>query len=226
MMDAICTIRLNSKRVPRKSVRELNGIPLLNYTLKTMNQIPEIDRIIVYASTPEVCDYILPGIHYEYIERPKYLDGDEITFHDTMSHGIQLIESDYVVFFCVTQPFIQSDSVHEMCVAINNLHYDSSYMVREINGFCWMNRRPLNYHPNQIPKTQDIEPVLVETGGLYIFSKKIFAEHSRRIGTLPYLKRVDQVEGLDIDTEENFQLAEIIAQHRNTFGEEDGDIDG
>ena len=74
--------------------------------------------------------------------------------------------------------------------------------------FCWYKNSPLNYSLEApTPRTQDLDPVLMETSGLYIFSKEDFKHNSRRIGINPYIKLVDDVESWDIDTPEDFLIA-------------------
>ena len=52
-IKAITFIRQNSQRLPGKSTRNLNGIPLCNYSLKTMTEVDGIDDVIVYMERLE-----------------------------------------------------------------------------------------------------------------------------------------------------------------------------
>jgi N-acylneuraminate cytidylyltransferase len=124
------------------------------------------------------------------------------------------------VFFCVTQPFIKVDSVKIMVKKVLFDNYDSAFMAEEIKGFCWYNNKPINYFEGDVPRTQELQPILKETGGLYIFKKDLFKTYRRRIGFRPYIRKVGPIEGLDIDTEEDFKIAEQILRgdHGNTDG--------
>jgi len=210
MIDAITFIRLNSQRVPYKSIKELNGIPLCNYALRAMNDVPEIDDIIVYASDKNICKYIDDSIRYTFKKRPSFLDSNFATFNDIMDYAINLIDSEYVLYFCVTSPFMKPETISEMINKVINEDYDSAFTVKEIKNFCWFKGAPLNYNPNSIPFTQDLEPILVETSSLYIFEKDLYRKTKRRIGFKPYIRRVGIIEGHDIDYPEDFKIAEYF----------------
>ena len=66
-----------------------------------------------------------------------------------------------------------------------------------------------------IPRTQTIEPVYIETSAFFIFPRALWTGRHRRIGDRPYMAVVDRIEGLDIDYPEDFTMAEIIAASRN-----------
>ena len=82
-------------------------------------------------------------------------------------------------------------------------------------GHAWFGGKPLNYSLDDIPRTQTIEPVYVETSAFFIFSRELWCGRGRRIGDRPYMAVVDHIEGLDIDYPEDFTMAEIIAASRN-----------
>ena len=69
---------------------------------------------------------------------------------------------------------------------------------------------PLNYSPERIPRTQDMEPVYIETSGFFAFKRELWTTHQRRIGFRPYLQLVDQVEAIDIDTKEDYEFAQRV----------------
>ena len=210
MIDAITFIRLQSQRLPFKSIKELNGIPLCNYALKVMNKVPEINNIIVYASNEELCKYIDSSVRYTFVRRPESLDSNSATFRDIMDYAINIIHSEYIVYFCVTSPFMKPETISEMVNKVIKEGYDSAFTVNEIRKFCWFQDKPLNYNPNDVPPTQDLEPVLEETGGLYIFRKELYLKTRRRIGFNPYVRRVGLIEGHDIDYPEDFKMAEYF----------------
>ncbi len=60
---------------------------------------------------------------------------------------------------------------------------------------------------------QDLDPVYEENSNLYIFSKESFNKNeNNRVGQKPYLFEIDQLEATDIDTPNDFKIAEILMQ--------------
>ena len=212
-MKAVTFIRLDSKRVPRKSVSPLAGRPLFDYALSTMNDVKGLDEILVFSSEDFIKDSISPGVDYTFVQREKYLDGD-VTFNVVMNEAIKHIDSEFVLYFCVTSPFMKSETVDDIIDNVESGKYDSGLAVKASQSFCWYDGAPLNYDPTKtIPFTQDLSPVLVETSGLYVFKKELFENFGRRIGDNPYLKQVDEIEGHDIDYPIDFTLAEYYLEN-------------
>jgi len=205
------TVRLNSKRVPFKSIREIDGVPLVSKPISILNQVDSISETILYCSQECIRNYINPELRYLFIKRPSHLDGDNITFNDILESIIDDIDSDYVVFLSCTSPFIKPETIQDMINKIETGDYDSAFLATELYSFCWFDGKPLNYELDNVPRTQDLKPVIQETSGLYIFSKELFKKHKRRIGFNPYIKIVDMFEGWDIDTMDELRIAEYIS---------------
>ena len=90
--------------------------------------------------------------------------------------------------------------------------YDSSLSVKTLRDFLWRDKKaPFNYDPANIARTQDLEPFYQETGGFYIYTKELVQKHNRRTGFAPYLVEVSEIEAVDIDYREDYELAKAIA---------------
>jgi len=53
----------------------------------------------------------------------------------------------------------------------------------------------------------------METGAFFIFRREVFMSLHRRIGENPYMHVVDEFERIDIDTANDFALAEAVAEY-------------
>lgn len=205
------TVRLNSKRVPQKSIKEVGGIPLIQRAIATLNQVDAISDNILYCSDERINKYIDPQQQYAFVKRSKHLDSDKTTFNDVLESIIDCLDTDFIVFLSCTSPFIKAATIQEMIYQIENKGFDSAFPATEAKTFCWFKNKPLNYNPSNVPRTQDIEPVMIETSSLYIFKKELFKKYKRRIGFSPYIRIVDRFEGWDIDTQDDLKMAELIA---------------
>ena len=128
-MKAVTFIRLDSKRVPRKSVSPLQGRPLFDYSLSTMNRVEGIDEILVFASEDFIKDTVSPDVDYTFVQRDKFLDGD-VTFNTVMTEAIKHIDSEFILYFCVTSPFITSEVVDDIIDNVESGEYDSGLAVK------------------------------------------------------------------------------------------------
>jgi CMP-N-acetylneuraminic acid synthetase len=210
---ALVPSRLNSIRIPSKNIKELGNVPLVNYTLKTLNKIDAINEIFIYASEPSIIEHIGKGLKYTYLERPSYLDSDETPIQDIIREFLKKVDADIIVLWHITSPFLKAETIKECLDRVQSGEYDSSFTAFEVKGFCWYEGRPLNYDLDKpTPKTRNLHHVIVEQSALYIFKREIFEKGNRRIGQKPFIKYINHLEGHDIDTEEAFAIAEMILE--------------
>ncbi|MAH43866.1 HAD family hydrolase [archaeon] len=212
-VTAITFIRKDSQRLPGKSIKTLGKTSLCNYSLETMSKVPSLNDVIVYSSDKEINDHIDPSLGVRFVQRPEKFNKNSATFSIIMDKAIGLIDTEYVLYFCVTSPFIKVETIADMIDKVQNCNYDSAIAVKKIKNFCWFDSSPLNYDPHNVPFTQDLQPVFEETSGLYLFKKDLYLKTKRRCGFNPYLKVVNDVEGHDIDYEEDFNLAKFYLEN-------------
>lgn len=208
---ALVPAKLKSDRVPFKNIKELGGIPLVNYTIRTLNKISLLDDIIIFASEPSICSYIYAGLKYKFLERPAYLDTQQTKIQDIIEEFLKKDNADIIVLFHITSPFVRPDTISDCIEKVISGKYDSAFTAYEIRKFCWFVNKPLNYELDMpTPRTQDIEPLIVEQSGLYVFKRDVFEKTKQRVSSNPYIKYIDHFEGHDIDTPEDFRIAELI----------------
>lgn len=205
MVVAFVPVKLNSQRLPHKNVLPLGGHPLCWHVCRCLTEVKDIDRVYVYCSDPEVKKYI-PG-NVEFLQRPSWLDGDRVKGFDIYQEFIRQVDADIYVLAHTTSPFLRATTVENALGQVVSGQFDSAFSAERIQTFAWHSGKPLNYDLDDVPRTQDIEPVWVETSGFYIFQKEIFTKFNRRIGFHPYIQEVSGAEALDIDEKKDYELA-------------------
>ena len=98
---AFATIKMNSERVPHKNIQPIGSKPLCYHILDTALQIEEIDNVYVYCSDQAITNYI--PAKCEFLQREKWLDGNEIRARDTYTAFINDIDADVYVMDNPTQ---------------------------------------------------------------------------------------------------------------------------
>ena len=207
---AFVPIRLNSKRVVGKNLKMLGGKPLMCYILDTLANIKKIDEVYVYCSQESIKEYLPEGV--KFLKRPEYLDRDETLGKEIYEEFTKTIDADIYILAHTTSPFMKQETVENALDKIVNDGYDSAFSCEKIQTFTWYDGKPLNYYLKEIPRTQTIEPVYVETSAFFMFKRDIWKVHKQRIGFKPYMAQVDKIEGVDIDWPEDFDFAEKILE--------------
>lgn len=211
---AVVPMKLNNTRLPHKNTKSFtNGEPLCKYILSTLKCIPELDDIYVYCSNPDIKDYIPDGIIY--MKRPEKFDRDSTSMSDVLVGFANDVDADIYIMTHATAPFISARSICLGLNAVINEGYDSAFSAEKLQDFLWKSGEPFNYNLCNIPRTQDLEPIYMETSGFYIFKKSVIKTHKQRIGKNPYIVEVDKIEAIDIDEPVDFMIADAVYNYLN-----------
>lgn len=206
---AVVPMKLNNQRLPQKNTKPFtNGKPLCYYILTTLLSIEKIDKVYVYCSNSEIRNYIPSNI--DYLKRSILLDQDSTKMNDVLSEFANEISADIYVMTHTTAPFIKKESIEKGLDAVISGKYDSAFAAKKVQDFLWKDGAPFNYTLDNIPRTQDIPPLFEETSGFYIYKSDIITKLNRRIGNKPYIVEVGEIESIDIDEPEDFDIANAI----------------
>lgn len=206
---AIVPMKLNNQRLPQKNTKAFtNGKPLCYYILSTLLKIKKIDEVYVYCSNEEIKKYIPNGV--KYLKRSESLDQNTTKMNEVLKAFAKDVPADVYVMTHTTAPFISKESIEKGLDAVLGGEYDSSFAAKKLQDFLWKDGKPFNYELDNIPRTQDLEPLYEETSGFYIYNSSVITSLNRRIGEKPYIVEVNEIEAVDIDEKEDFQIADAI----------------
>ena len=205
---AFVPIRLNSQRVPNKSVVELGGRPLFCWCLAQLDTlgIP----VYVYSST---CSYLERLMDFT-ASNVRFLDRDR-RFDDDLTTGIEIyrafrddVPADVYLLAHATSPFVTA-ATYAKCISAVTSGADSSATVREIKSFAWYEDRPLNFTLPR-PRTQDLRPVQVETSAAFCYRSHVLSGGARS-GRKHEMIACSPIESLDLDTYDDLECARAFA---------------
>jgi CMP-N-acetylneuraminic acid synthetase len=205
---AFVPIRLNSRRVEGKNLRLLGGRPLMTYILDTLRDCERIDETYVYCSDPDIARHLPDGV--KFLRRDPALDSDSTLGEEIYDAFTREVDADIYVLAHATSPFVRRATVDDAVARVGSGEYDSAFSAERIQTFAWYEGRTLNYSPERVPRTQDLEPVFVETSAFFVFRREVWRDMRRRIGLRPYMAVTDRIESMDIDYPDDFRLAEAI----------------
>lgn len=209
---AFVPIKLNSQRLPSKNILPIEGKPLCWHILESLLKVDYIDETYVYCSDDTVENYIPEDV--KFLKRDSCLDGDLVKGFDIYEAFINEIDADIYILAHTTSPFIKSETISNALNQVLYKNFDSAFSAQRIQTFSWFQGEPINYDINDVPRTQDIEPIYVETSGFFMFKKEVFTKFRRRIGFNPFIQEVDNREAVDIDTKEDYEFAMQLVRNK------------
>ena len=210
-MKFFIIIKEHSERVANKNFLDLGGKPLYKHLLdklKGEDVFIDTDSEKLYESlkNSEVTCY----------KRSTECINLEVDSSFKVSPALKMIgnflekyvtdENEIIVTPHVTSPFIKLSTIKDAAEKLNE-GYDSVLACTEHKEFAYFKGKPVNFNPEVIQKTQDLEPVIMGNGAFFIFTKKIFKENNNRTGQNPYFYPITFPESVEIDNEPDFKLA-------------------
>lgn len=209
---AIVPMKLNNRRLPQKNTKRFtNGKPLCSYILSTLLEIDKIDEVYVYCSNPEIKEFIPNKV--KFLQRSESLDKDITSMTEVLTCFTKEVPADIYVMTHTTAPFISKESIQKGLESVVSGKYDSSFAAKKLQDFLWMEGKPFNYTLDNIPRTQDLQPIYEETSGFYIYTHDVMTELHRRIGENPFIVEIGEIESIDIDEAEDFIIADAVYNH-------------
>lgn len=205
---SIMPIKLNNERLPNKNIKKLGEKYLITYELESLLKTKLIEDIYVYCSSNTIEEYLPQGI--KFLKRPEFLDLPTSNFTQIFESFSNEVDADIYVYAHATAPFITVETMKECINAVVSGGYDSAFCATKIQDYLWQDGQPINFDATNLPRSQDLKPIYRETSGVYVFTKEVFKKYKRRIGIKPFIKEVTFKEAIDINTAEDFELAQIM----------------
>lgn len=217
-ITALIPMRHHSQRVPGKNYRLLEGKPLYQHILTTLQQCPEITRIAVDTDSEE----IISGLHRAFpdvvvIPRPARLLADNVPMNEILMYDVSQVPADLYLQTHSTNPLLSAATISR---AVQTLlkempERDSLFSVTRLQTRLYdAQGKAINHNPKILLQTQDLPPVFEENSCIYLFTAESLRFNRTRIGAAPILFETDPEESWDIDEEIDFKMVELMLKAR------------
>ena len=213
---AIVPVKKTSERVPNKNFRPFNSNEdsLLDITINKLKEIKQIDHIYVSSDKKDI--KIKNQKNTSIIERDKKYCNNIIPWSEVIGNIVESIpENDNtIIMWChSTTPLFNSygDALKKF-LGFSGNDYNSLVAVEKLKEFIIDEKgMPWNYMYGIWHKySQDLPNLYKVVGSLFINRLGQMKKTRYVINSNPYLFQVDSKFGIDIDTEWQFELAQIL----------------
>ena len=223
MIEKIAMIpaRSGSKRVPRKNIRLINGKPLIDYCIKRALDSNIFDKVYVNTDDKIIMEYVrkfYPEINI--FKREAKYASDSATNDDFMFDFLTKTKCNSVMQILPTSPFISVEDIILFDKEFYSKSYKSLVSVKENKIECIYKNEPINFNKTEhtLP-SQKLDPIYSYACSLMMWDSNTFIKnYKEKKGPYHggvYKTGYFELKGystIDIDNEEDFILAEIIAQ--------------
>ncbi len=221
--------RSGSKGVPNKNIRELNGKPLIYYSIFESLKSKLISDVVVSTDSKKFqqisIDY---GADCPFI-RPPELSGDDALAIPTIQHAVNEIEKknkikyDYIIMLQPTSPMRKSAHIDnalsklfssnaDAIISVVNVNNNHPMKMKRFLGSDSVSGRLVDYEkpPVENCPRQKLPPVHIVNGAIYATKRDVLMKENSFQGEKCIGFIMDENESINIDTEIEFLIAEAL----------------
>ncbi len=222
---AFIPARGGSKRLPGKNIKDLNGKPLIAWTIEAALQSASVDRVIVSTEDQEIAAVAQQwGAEVPFI-RPETLATDRTSTQVVITHALEVLQEkegatpDYIVLLQPTSPLRKFDQIEQAIRFLKQKEGDAVVSVCESDHSpLWANTLPEDLSMEHFireevkgKRAQELPVYYRLNGAIYIIKTSTFLQ---TMTFMPeekcYAFIMNQLNSVDIDNDIDFIMAESI----------------
>jgi len=200
----------SSLRVANKNTRIFNGEPFFAFALRKLLRCPFIDEVYLDSEDPAILA-VGERLGAKVLRRDPALADNRTDGHQLFYNEVRQVKADIYIQHLCTSPFVRESTIK---AAIDLLDKDpacdSVVLARSDKYYHWRDGVPA-YDLNHIPNSSDLPEEHTEAMALYVVRGDTARSTRRRIGQSPRLLFGDPIDLIDVNTEADLRLAQIIA---------------
>ena len=216
---ALIPARGGSKRIPRKNLLPLAGLPLVAHSIRHAIAAHAVSEVYVSTDDPEIAD-VARTFGAEVVMRPAELASDQAISESALLHALDdrarrgLPDPELVVFLQPTSPVRRFDDIDRAIAQLLQAGADSLFSACEHNRLIWgiKDGQPysLNYDFCKRQREQEMAIQFHENGSIYVFRPWVLRQFNNRLGGKITVYEMDYWSSFQIDTPEHVELCEWI----------------
>jgi len=211
MKIAMIPARMGSKRLKRKNLRKINGLPIITRVIRKCVASDIFDEIWVNSEHPAFGEIaIQEGIKFHH--RPPELADDIATSEDFVFEFLRSHKCDYLFQVHSIAPLLTSKQITEFVKKMINSRFDVLLSVVNEQIECFFKNEPINFSFNQKTNSQELIPVQRVTWSITGWRSSQFLEAHEAGLCATYagvvgVHEIDRLAGHIIKTEEDLYIA-------------------
>lgn len=219
-VTALLPMKGHSQRVADKNIRPFVDEPLLCKVLGALDCTEAVERVIVNTDSETIAEIAAQKSPKVLVHvRPEELRGDYVSMNLILEYDIEHCDGEVFLQTHSTNPLLKSETISAAIMQYAGAlrsGSDSLFSVTRYQTRLYdRDGAAVNHDPRELIRTQDLPPLFEENSCLYIFSRESFRGNAgRRIGRNPFMFEIGKTEAIDIDTEEDFRIAEAVYRLR------------
>ena len=217
---AVIPIRKGSQRVKHKNFKPFGGKNLLIHKIEILKKLDFIDEIIINTDSDKAIS-LAKKLGVKYFKRDAYFASSQCVNSEFWKNVADNTKSEFIMFTNCTSPLIKLSTYKDIISLskkfIEKNKFDSINTVTEIKEFLFKDNKPINFKLNKAPNSQNLPNIVKLNFAINILKTKQMSSGKSLIGKKPYLYKLNEIEGLDINTEYEFSFAEFLYKNKKNL---------
>ncbi len=228
---AVITARGGSKRIPRKNIKPFLGKPVILYSIQAALSSGIFREVMVSTDDEEIAALARDAGAAVPFLRSADTANDYATTTDVM---LEVLESyrklgrsfDYACCLYPTAPFVSAD---KLIKAMDMLSCSDADSLLPVVRFSFPPQRSVviqngllsfRWPEHMFTRSQDLQPFYHDAGQFYFFRTDSFLKQRRLVMDKTIPMELPELEVQDIDTENDWEIAEVKYQVANRSASE------
>jgi N-acylneuraminate cytidylyltransferase len=224
MILGVIPARGGSKRIPRKNIKPFAGKPIIAYSIQAAKDTGLFDRVIVSTDDAEIAAVAAEWGASVPFMRPAELADDFTGTSAVMKHAIRWMMDagetvDYVCCIYATAPFIDPQFLH---AGYEKLRQSNKSFAFAVTSYPFPIQRAIRIrtdgavepiNPEHIfTRSQDLEACYHDAGQFYWARPQAYLNDEPGMSTAAWPIVIPRSTVQDIDTMEDWEMAELMYQ--------------
>ncbi len=209
--------RLSSERVRYKNLRMVGSQPLVSYGVGALLRVPEIEEVYINTESKLIADVCVEyGARWH--RRTPALASSAAQTDDWVADFLSSNPCEIVVVVNPCVVFLKPSTISLAIKMVIEDNYDTIISATPIRTHVIYDGKPLNFNTGEkLPRTQDLPRLHALNFGVAVWRTQTFLSmyHSKGVGVLSGrvgVVETPDLEGIDIDTEMDFQIADALSR--------------
>lgn len=226
---AVIPARGGSKGIPRKNMRLMDGVPLIEHSIRHALECSEISSVAVSSDSQEILSFVQQFSEVYALDRDSALAQDAITLDPVIYDAVMRVERiqnkvfDAVVTLQPTSPLLSVNTLTKAIQQFKLSKVDSVISVVNNPHLSWGKNSSNEIVPKYQKRLnrQQLPPDYLETGAFFISKRNVLLPDSR-LGSIVGVYEVPFNESIDIDTWQDWVLCETSFNRKKIAFRVDG----
>jgi N-acylneuraminate cytidylyltransferase len=206
--------RAGSQRVKNKNFKPFANSSLLEIKIK---QAKKLGLPIVVDSDSEIAKELADRYQVQYKKRPKFYASSECNNSQYYEYLGNSVLTKYIMILQPTAPLLRDETLQQCYneFKTRSNRFDSLITALYAKKHAWYNGSPINYDLLNTPNSQDLDPIQIPTFNVMICKVESLLQSKNAITNNCLFYPIDESESIEIDTQLDFEIAEILYERNH-----------